>query len=201
MKAHRNLIIQEQSSMEVLRNTFSQRKLDDTVLTVARAVICLIVVLDRQVLFLPSTIDRVTTLVLCFDMVMELKNSFRMSRGGDRKRHEVQVGLYYASALWIAVFDNDDSPWGFRIIQISVLLGDLFQQKQTGTTHGASVVLLFLFMNYHIPFASDESPGHASLSDLSRRNIYFDFQCKSNTTQHNQLLTCPVDLYLVPAWG
>ncbi|KXH61423.1 hypothetical protein CSAL01_05249 [Colletotrichum salicis] len=147
--------------MEVLRNTFTQRKLDDTVLTVARAVICLIIVRDRHVLFLSSTIHRVTTLVLWFDMVMELRNSFRMSRGGDRTRHEIQVGLYCASAIWIAAFDNDDSPWCFRIIEILVLLGDLFQQKQTGTTHGASIMVLFLFMNYHIPFAS----------------------CKSNTTQ------------------
>ncbi|KAK1676408.1 hypothetical protein BDP55DRAFT_631052 [Colletotrichum godetiae] len=182
--------------MEVLRNTFTQRKLDEAVLTVGRAVICLILILDRHMPLLSLMIHRVTTLVLCFDMVRELWNSFRMSRGGDRTRHEAQVGLYYASALWIAVFDNDNSTRGFRIIQILVLWGDLFQQKHTGTTHGASVMVLFLFMNYHVRFASDESPGHASLLDFSRRNIYFNFQCKSNTSQpatdvSGESISCP----------
>lgn len=136
--------------MKILRKILAHRKLDDTVFVVARAAVCPIVVLDSHALTLSSTIHRVTTLVLCFDMVTEFWNGFRMSKGGDRIRVDTQTGLYYASAIWIAVFENDDSLWIFKIIQILVLLGDVFQQKQTGTTHGASIMVLFLFMNHHI---------------------------------------------------
>lgn len=144
--------------MEIVRRTLAHRKLNDTVFVAARAVICLIVVLDSHTLTLSSTIHRVTTLVLSYDMVMEFRNGFRMPRDGDRTRVDTQTGFYYASAIWIAVFDNDDSLWILKIIQILVLLGDWLQQKQARTTHGASILVLFLFMNHHILFQQVSIP-------------------------------------------
>ncbi|UQC88675.1 uncharacterized protein CLUP02_14200 [Colletotrichum lupini] len=155
--------------------------LDNTVSAVVRAVICLIVVLDGHILTLSSTIRRVTTLMLCIDMITEFRNGFRKSKGGDRTRIDTQTGFYYASAIWIAVFDNDNSLWNFKIIQILVVLGDMCQQKKTGTTHGASIMVLFLFVNHHIPFQLDDIPGDSSLSDLHRRDVFLEL-CKSNNT-------------------
>ncbi|KAI3539484.1 hypothetical protein CSPX01_08930 [Colletotrichum filicis] len=175
--------VSEQNSMEIPRKILAHRQLDNTVSAVVRAVICLIVVLDGHVLTLSSTIRRVTTLMLCIDMITEFRNGFRKSKGGDRTRIDTQTGFYYASAIWIAVFDNDNSLWNFKIIQILVVLGDMCQQKKTGTTHGASIMVLFLFANHHIPFQlQDDSPGDSSLSDLHRRDVFLEL-CKSNTTQ------------------
>ncbi|KAK1450670.1 hypothetical protein CCUS01_02126 [Colletotrichum cuscutae] len=138
--------VSEQNSMEIPRKILAHRQLDNTVSAVVRAVISLIVVLDGHVLTLSSTIRRVTTLMLCIDMITEFRNGFRKSKGGDRTRIDTQTGFYYASAIWIAVFDNDKSLWNFKIIQILVVLGDI-------VNHG-TVSILFKLQDDKMSFSS-----------------------------------------------